>query len=88
MIMTVVRLKAKNQITLPVQIIKRLHLREDELFQVDIEGNYIRLIPVDVKPRYTKKDLEKINKLVRKERKKAKSIKAGSEFSSYIDNIK
>lgn len=85
--MTIVRLKAKNQLTLPAEIIRRLGLYKNELFQVDVEGNYIKLIPVEIKPRYSKKELAKIGKLVQKEKRKAKSLKAGSEFSRYVENL-
>ena len=45
--MTITKLKAKNQITLPSAIVKRLRLKQEELFAVDIEDNYIKLIPVE-----------------------------------------
>ena len=86
--MTITRLKEKNQITLPKSIVKRLHLKKDELFEVDIEKNYIILIPVEVKPKYSAKEVEKIDKLIKKGKDKAKTIKSGEEFSKYIDNIK
>lgn len=84
--MTITRLKDKNQITLPKSIVERLHLTKNELFQVDVEKNYIILIPVEIKPRYTAEELVKIDKIVNKN--KAKTIKAGSEFAKYIDDIK
>jgi len=86
--MTIARLKEKNQVTLPKKIVERLHLKKDELFEVKIEKNYIILIPVELKPKYTPQELEKISRLVEKEREKAKKVKAGSEFARYIDNIK
>ncbi len=86
--MIMARLKAKNQITLPKNIVERLHLKKDEIFQVDIEKNFIKLIPVELKPKYTEKDLAKIDKIVKKEKRRAKTIKSGTEFSSYISGIK
>ncbi|MBU4312319.1 MAG: AbrB/MazE/SpoVT family DNA-binding domain-containing protein [Candidatus Omnitrophica bacterium] len=86
--MVITRLKAKNQITIPQSVVERLHLKENELFQVDIEKSYIRLIPVEVKPKYTAKELAKIDKIVKKEKKRVKPHKAGSEFSRYINGIK
>jgi len=86
--MIITRLKEKNQITLPKKIVERLRLKKDELFEVKIEKNYVVLIPVELKPKYTPQELEKINKLIAKEKKRAKTIKAGKEFSSYINNIK
>lgn len=85
--MTITRLKEKNQITLPKAIVERLHLKKNELFEVGIEKNYIILIPVEVKPKYTAKELERIAKLVKQGKKKARSVKPGSEFSGYLDNM-
>lgn len=86
--MTIMRLKEKNQITLPKSIVERLHLKKDELFEVKVKKNYIVLIPVEVKPKYTVKELENIAKIVKRDKKKAKVVKPGKEFSKYIDNIK
>jgi antitoxin component of MazEF toxin-antitoxin module len=85
--MTITKLKAKNQITLPSAIVKRLHLRPEELFAVDVEDNYIKLIPVEVEPRYTAEELKAIDRIVEKEKGKAKSRKAGKEFSAYIKKL-
>lgn len=85
--MTITKLKAKNQITLPSAIVKRLRLKPEELFAVDIEGNYIKLIPVQVEPRYTAEELKAIDRIVEKEKGKAKSYKAGKEFSAYIKKL-
>lgn len=43
--MAITKLKAKNQVTIPSAIVKRLHLRLDELFSVGVEkgdGSQIR----------------------------------------------
>lgn len=85
--MTITKLKAKNQITLPSAIVKRLHLKPEELFAVDIEGNYIKLIPVEVEPRYTAEELRAIDRIVEKEKSKGKYFKAGKKFSAYIKKL-
>ena len=85
--MNITRLKTKNQVTLPTEIVDKLHLQQDELFEVDIEKNYIKLIPVILKPKYSKDDLKTIDKIVEKEKKKAKNIKSNSELSKYIKSI-
>ena len=82
--MTITKLKAKNQITLPSAIVKRLHLRKEELFTVDIENNYIKLVPVEVEPRYTAEELKTIDRVVEKEKSKGKVFKPGKEFSEYV----
>ena len=85
--MTITKLKAKNQITLPSAIVKRLGLKPEELFTVGIEGNYIKLIPVEVAPRYTAEELKAIDRVVEKEKSKGKVFKAGKEFSAYIKKL-
>ena len=85
--MTITKLKAKNQLTIPSAVVKRLHLKMDELFAVDIEDNYIRLTPVKVEPRYTAEDLKAIDHIVENEKSKARIVKPGKEFSNYIKKV-
>ena len=80
--MTITKLKAKNQITIPSAIVKRLHLKLDELFAVDVEGNFIKLIPVKVEPRYTAKELKATDHIVESEKGKAKILKPGKRVFS------
>lgn len=85
--MTITKLKAKNQLTIPSAIVKRLHLRMNELFIVDIEDNFIKLVPVNVEPRYTAEDLKAIDHIVESEKGKARVVKPGKEFSHYIKKV-
>jgi len=84
----ITRLKAKNQVTIPKDIVKKLKLKPNELFEVETEENFIKLIPVELKPKYTKEEIKKIDEIVEREKGKAKSFKAGKEFSSYIEDLK
>ncbi len=85
--MTITKLKAKNQLTIPIAIVKRLHLGPDALFAIDVEDNFIKLIPVKVEPRYTIEELKAIDHITEEERGKAKILKPGKEFSDYIKKI-
>ena len=85
--MTITKLKTKNQLTIPSAVVKRLHLKPNELFAVDVERNYIKLIPVKVEPRYTSEELKAIDRVVAKEKSKAKAVKPGEEFSHHIRKI-
>jgi hypothetical protein len=67
--------------------VKRLHLKTDELFAVDVENNYIKLIPVKLEPRYTSEELKAIDNVATQEKSKAKIVKPGKEFSHYIKQI-
>jgi AbrB family looped-hinge helix DNA binding protein len=82
--MTITKLKAKNQVTIPSNIMKRLRLKSNELFAVDIEGNFIKLIPVKVEPKYTEAEIKAIDLIVEKEKDSGKTLKAGKEFSQYL----
>jgi len=85
--MTITKLKAKNQVTIPSIIMKRLRLKPNELFAVDVEGNYIKLIPVKVEPRYTAEELRAIDTIVAQEKNKGKTVKAGKDFSAYLKKV-
>ncbi len=85
--MTITKLKAKNQLTIPNAIVKRLHLKPDELFAIDVVGNFIKLIPVKVEPRYTHEELKAIDNMVERGKSKAKVVTPGKEFSNYIKKI-
>ncbi len=85
--MTITKLKAKNQLTIPQEIVKRLHLKPDELFAVDVKDNFIKLTPVEIEPRYIQEELSAIDNIVAKEKVKAKILRPGKEFSGYIKKI-
>lgn len=85
--MTITRLKAKNQVTIPSGILKRLRLKPNELFAVEIEGNFIKLVPVKVEPKYTAEELKSIDTIFDKEKGSGKVFKTGKEFSRYLKKI-
>ena len=85
--MTITKLKAKNQLTIPNSIIRRLGLKQNELFSIDVEKNYIRLIPVMLEPKYTAQELEAMDRIVEQEKHKGKTLKAGKEFSDYLKKL-
>ena len=85
--MTITKLKAKNQLTIPGVIMRRLGIKPHELFAIDVEKNYIKLIPVTVEPRYTDQELQVIDRIVEGEKRFAKTMKPGPEFSKYIKKI-
>lgn len=86
--MTITTLKAKNQLTIPVEIVKRMHLKPRELFAVDVVDNFIKLTPVEVNPRYTAEELKAIDTIVTSEKAKGKPFKPGKDFTGYIKKIK
>ncbi len=86
--MTLTKLKTKNQLTIPKRVLDKLNLGPSGLFSVEIQGNCIRLIPVEVEPRYTCEELDRIDHIVEEEKEKAKTVKAGKEFSDYIQSLR
>ncbi len=85
--MTLTKLKAKNQLTIPSEVVKKLRLKINELFTVELEKDYIKLTPVDVEPRYTSEELDKIRAVVEKEKKQGVTVKSPKEFSTYVKKI-
>ncbi len=85
--MTITKLKTKNQLTIPSEIVRRMHLKTNELFAVDIEDNYIKLTPVEIEPRYTTDELKAVDRVVEAEKAKAKAIRPGKDLSGYIKGI-
>ena len=85
--MLTAKLKVKNQLTIPKEIVECLHLKQNDLFSVDTQDSYIRLIPVDLEPRYTPEELRAIDRLVEKERVGAKKMRPGKQFLDYANKI-
>jgi bifunctional DNA-binding transcriptional regulator/antitoxin component of YhaV-PrlF toxin-antitoxin module len=86
--MTITTLKAKNQLTIPAEIVKRMHLKPRELFAVDVVDNFIKLTPVEINPRYAAEELKAIDVIVASEKDKGKLFKPGKDFTGYIKKIK
>jgi len=59
----------------------------NELFAVEVVGNYIRLVPVKVEPRYSADEIKAIDRIVEKEKGRAKVFNSGKDFSGYIKKI-
>lgn len=85
--MNIVKLKTKNQVTIPQELVKRMHLGPQAIFSVDIEDNYIKLVPVEIEPLYSEGELAAIDAIVDREKTKAKVVKPGKEFSKYIQDL-
>ncbi len=74
----------KNQITIPKKIVSALDLDKGAMFDISVEDNKIQLIPVEVVEKvFTDEEYKKLNKLVKKEKGKAKKV-----TKEFIDSIK
>lgn len=52
----ITRLRAKNQVTIPAQIVDSMNLKFDQLFQVSIDGHSIKFTPVELEPRHLRRE--------------------------------
>lgn len=85
--MNIVRLKAKNQVTIPGEVVRQLRLRPNELLSVEAGDECIRLVPVEVIPRYTGAELAAVDRIVVKEHGRARRLKPGRQLADYVDSI-
>ncbi len=70
-----ITMSEKHQVTIPKKIADVLRLKKGSLFNVEIKGNRIELIPVEVRERtFTDADYQKLDKLVAKEKGQEKKV--------------
>lgn len=67
-----VKVRAKNQLTLPQSMLEELGVQAGEVLKVTREGRGLHLEPVDVTPRQAKAEKESLGTALRKYRSKAK----------------
>ena len=85
--MIIVRLKAKNQLTLPAAILKRVGIEENELFSVEFENNYIKLTPVDIEPRYTAEELAGLDRMADAQKGQGTVCRTKAEVVAHLKKI-
>ena len=64
------KINARNDLHLPVDVLESLNLGTDRMVKVEIKGNTLIVIPVDLEPRYTSEELEGLEHLHEAEKKK------------------
>ena len=52
----ITRLRPKNQVTIPSQIVNGMNLKLDQLFEVSIDGHTIKLTPVEIEPTHLRRE--------------------------------
>ena len=85
--MNIIKLKSRNQVTIPKSIAEKFDIHEGSLFSVEAKDNFIKLIPVEIEPRWTPEELEAIEKIFEKEKGKGVKVRLGKEFSDFVDEI-
>ena len=64
------RINARNDIHLPSDLLTQLNVGEDRIVKVEQRGNALILVPVDLEPRYSKEELEGLDRLHGDQKKK------------------
>ena len=79
------KINARNDLHLPSEILQRLNLGEDKIVRVEIKGNTLIVVPVDLEPRYTQEELEGLDRLHEIEKKKGWiSLKSGKDIDRLL----
>ena len=64
------KINARNDLHLPAEVLRYLNLGEGLIVKVEIKGNSLMIIPVDLEPRYTHEELEGLDRVHEDEGKK------------------
>lgn len=64
------KVNARNDLHLPAELIRTLNLGKERMFQAEVKGNALVLLPVDLEPRYSHEELEGLDRLHEDEKKK------------------
>lgn len=64
------KINARNDVHLPSDLLEHLNLGGDRIVKVEQRGNALLLVPVDLEPRYSKEELEGLDRLHQDQKKK------------------
>lgn len=64
------KINARNDVHLPSELMAQLNLGEDRIVRAEQRGNALVLVPVDLEPRYSKEELEGLDRLHEDQKKK------------------
>ena len=79
------RINARNDIHLPAGLLEQLNVGEDRIVKVEQRGNALVLVPVDLEPRYSKEELEGLDRLHADEKKKGwVRLKSAKDIDSLL----
>ena len=72
--MTII-MSSKNQITIPKRLVKALQLNEGALFEINLKGNRLELIPVEtIEKEFTDEEYAKMEAIYQREKHLVKKI--------------
>ena len=68
-------MSSKNQITIPKRLVKALQLNEGALFEINLKGNRLELIPVEtIEKEFTDEEYAKMEAIYQREKHLVKKI--------------
>ena len=76
-------MSSKNQITIPKRLVKALQLSEGALFDINIKGNRLEIIPLETMEKtFTDEQFAKLEEIYQKEKHLSEPI-----TKEYIENL-
>ena len=79
------KVNARNDVHLPAKVLRQLNLGSDRLVKAELRKNMLVLIPVDLEPRYTKEELEGLDRLHADEKKKGwKTLRSPADIDRLV----
>ncbi len=79
------RINARNDVHLPSELLRQLNLGEERIVRVEQRNNALVLVPVDLEPRYSKEELEGLDRLHEEQKKKGwVSLKSSKEVDALL----
>ena len=79
-----IAMSEKHQVTIPSKIARALDLKRGSLFDVELNGSRIELIPLEVKERrFTRAEYRKLDKLLTQEKQTREKVTA-----AFIDKVR
>ena len=78
-----ITMTAKHQVTIPIKITSALGLSKGDMFDVQVNGNRIELVPVEIVEKvFTEDEYAKLDDLCAKEEKQVKRV-----TKKFIDSL-
>ena len=57
------KVNARNDLHLPAEVLRQLNLGKERLVKAELRGGALLIVPVDVEPRYSPKELAGLDRL-------------------------
>ena len=78
---------SKNQLTLPKEVVKALHIQKGALLKCQVENQKIILTPVIVEEPFTEEEFKKLEKLYKDPKNKGKTFHSAAEAIRYLNRL-